>query len=214
MTKPLLLAFVPMFATAAQIPGLDQLTKMTARFAPTEMRADTSSLSAGDKRALAKLIEAARVVDDIFMTQLWSGNHALRQLLKLDASPLGKARLHYFLLNKGPWSDLEGHTAFLPGVPDRKPPGANFYPEDMTREEFEKWVQTLSKEDRDSATGFFTVIRRDAKRQLTIVPSNGKSRAVRGRAAGALGTAALLTDNATLKNFLAKRAKAFLTNDY
>jgi Peptidase family M49 len=214
MIKPLLLAVVPMLATAAQIPDLEQLTKMTARFAPTEMRADTSSLSAGDKRALAKLIEAARVVDEIFMTQLWSGNHALHQLLKLDASPLGKARLHYFWLNKGPWSDLEGHTAFLSGVPDRKPPGANFYPEDMTREEFEKWVQTLSNADRESATGFFTVIRRDAKHKLVVAPYNVEYHSDLERAARALEAAAALTDNRSLKDFLTKRAKAFLSNDY
>ena len=52
--------------------------------------------------------------------------------LQKDTTPLGKARLHYFWINKGPWSDLDDHTAFLPGVPERKPLGANFYPEDMT----------------------------------------------------------------------------------
>ena len=69
------------------------------------------------------------------MKQYWSGDHALYEKLKQDTTPLGKARLHYFLLNKGPWSDLDGHTAFLPGVPERKPLGANFYPEDITRDE-------------------------------------------------------------------------------
>ena len=63
--------------------------------------------------------------------------------LKKDTTPLGKARLDYFWLNKGPWSDLDDHAAFLPGAPPRKLPGANFYPEDMRREEFEAWAKTL-----------------------------------------------------------------------
>ena len=71
------------------------------------------------------------------MDQLWSGDRALYEKLQKDTTPLGKARLQYFWLNKGPWSDLDGHTAFLPDVPERKPLGANFYPEDMTKEEFE-----------------------------------------------------------------------------
>ncbi|MGA2600227.1 MAG: hypothetical protein ABSH09_24940 [Bryobacteraceae bacterium] len=209
-----LLLLLPMLATAATIPDLDQLKKMTARFAPAELHADTAALSPGDKQALARLVEAASIIDDIFMRQLWSGNAALYEKLKQDTTPLGKARLHYFWIEKGPWSDLDGHTAFLPGVPERKPAGANFYPEDMTREEFEKWVKTLSKEDRERATGFFTVIRRDAKRNLTIVPYSVEYREDLERAARALEAAASMSDNATLKDFLIKRAAAFHSNDY
>ena len=118
---------------------------MIARYAPVELHADASKLSAGDQKALAKLLDAARVIDDIFLQQVWSGNVALRAKLAKDTSPLGKARLHYFDLNKGPWSELDEQTAFLPGVPEKKLPGANFYPEDMTKQEFEAWVSGLSK---------------------------------------------------------------------
>ncbi len=219
MTKPLrvlpiCLALIPMLATADPIPDLAELKQMTARFAPTELRVDTSALSPGDRKALAKLIGAARIIDAIFMDQLWSGDAALYNKLKRDATPLGKARLHYFWINKGPWSDLDGHAAFLPGVPERKPPGANFYPEDMTREEFESWLPTLSQEDRGRAIGFFTVIRRDANRRLSIVPYNVEYRADLARAARDLEDAAALTGNPTLKDFLVKRAAAFLSNDY
>ena len=82
----------------------------------------------GDRKALPKLVEAARVLNLLFMDQLWSGNRALYAKLQKDTTPLGKARLHYFWLNKGPWSDLDDHAAFVPGVPARKPLGANFYP--------------------------------------------------------------------------------------
>ena len=58
------------------VPDLAQLQKMTARFAPTEMNVDLSKLSDGDRKALVKLVEAARIIDDIFMTQYWSGDHS------------------------------------------------------------------------------------------------------------------------------------------
>src|SRR6516162_1825226 len=140
-------------------PALDELTRMSARFAPTPIRVDSSRLSSGDRDALVKLIEASRIYNDIFLRQLWSGNIALYEKLQKDASPLGKARLHYFWLNKGPWSDIDEYQAFIPGVPPRKPLGANFYPENMSKEDFEGWIATLSPEDKAQAIGFFTVIR-------------------------------------------------------
>ncbi len=76
---------------------------MTARFAPTTLRVDTSKLSSGDQQALIKLIEAGRIMDDIFMVQYWSGDLALYSRLQKDKTPLGKARLQYFWINKGPW---------------------------------------------------------------------------------------------------------------
>ncbi|MBZ5609877.1 MAG: hypothetical protein LAP38_16575 [Acidobacteriia bacterium] len=209
-----LFLLIPMLAASASTPDLAQLEKMTARFAPTELRADVSKLSAGDRQALVKLIEASRVLDDIFLNQLWSGNQALYAKLRRDTTPLGKARLHYFWINKGPWSDLEGHAAFLPDVPARKLPGANFYPEDMTRQEFETWAKTLSEAERQQAEGFFTVIRRDSSRKLKSVPYSLEYEADLGRAARLLEQAAGLTGNATLKKFLTSRAAAFRSNDY
>ena len=129
----------------AAIPDLAELNRMIARFAPVELHADASKLSAGDQKALAKLLDAARVIDNIFLNQVWSGNAALRARLARDTSALGKARLHYFDLNKGPWTDLDDHAAFIPGVPVKQLPGANFYPADMTRQQFEAWEKTLPK---------------------------------------------------------------------
>ena len=134
-----------LLAAAAVMPDLNQLKQMSARFAPVTPKYDTAALSAGDRKALPKLVEAARVLNHLFMDQLWSGNRDLYAKLQKDTTPLGKERLHYFWLNKGPWSDLDDHAAFVPGVPERKPLGANFYPPDMTREEFEAWVKTLPR---------------------------------------------------------------------
>src|SRR5579863_9623960 len=154
-----------MLTATAAIPDLAQLQKLIARFRPTELRVDLSKLSPGDRQALSKLIEAARVLNDIFLTQMWSGNHALDAKLHRDTTPLGKARLDYFWLNKSPWSEIDDHEAFLPDVPPKKLPGANFYPEDMTRQEFEAWVKSLSKTEREQAESFFTVIHRDTNRK-------------------------------------------------
>lgn len=200
-----------LFAAPATLP---ELQKMTARFAPVTLKIDTSKLSPGDKAALAKLIAAGRVVNHVFLQQLWSGNLAMLKTLQQDTSPLGKARLDYFWLNKGPWSDLDEHQAFLPNVPARKLPGANFYPEHMTKEQFESWAKTLSPEARAQAEGFFTVIRQGADGKLRAVPYSEEYKADLATCAQYLRDAAKSTDNATLKHFLETRAAAFQSNDY
>src|SRR5579863_9874662 len=161
---------LPMTLALAAIPDLAELNRMIARFAPAPVTADSSKLAPGDKQALSKLLEAAGVIDEIFRVQLWNGNPALKERLEKDSTPLGKARLHYFRINNGPWSDLDDHQAFLPGVPPRKLPGANFYPEDMTKDEFETWAAKLPKAQQDQARGFFTIIRRGKGKGLEIVP--------------------------------------------
>ena len=195
------------------IPSQVQLEKMAARFAPTPIRVSTSKLSSGDQQALVKLIEAARLLDDVFLRQFWSRNVELYSKLQRDKTPLGKARLNYFWINKGPWTQIDGYEAFLPGVPPRKPLGANFYPEDMTKEEFERWVTTLSEKDQTVAKGFFSVIRRNGK-DLTVIPYGEEYKDDLTKAAGLLKEAAALTDNDSLKKFLSSRADAFLSNDY
>ena len=99
--------------TTAQLPDLAALKAMQARFAPTPLKVDVSGLSAGDLQALTKLIEASRIVNHIFMEQFWSGDLALYEKLQRDDTPLGRARLHYFWLNKGPWSEIDEHKAFI-----------------------------------------------------------------------------------------------------
>jgi hypothetical protein len=195
------------------LPDAQELNRMAARFAPAPLNVDISGLSAGDKKALAKLIEAGKIVNEIFMEQFWSGDLALYKKLQADKTPLGQARLHYFWINKGPWSEIDEHAAFLPGVPAKKPAGANFYPEDMTKEEFESWVKTLSPAEKEQAEGFFTVVRRGPDKKLRLVPYS-KNYPQLAKAARLLNEAATLTDNASLKKFLTTRAAAFSSNDY
>jgi hypothetical protein len=212
-TLSALLPILLMTPILANTPDLAGLERMIARYATVELRVDTSKLSAPDREALTKLIAAARLVDDLFLTQYWSGNHTLHSKLKKDVTPLGKARLHYFWINKSPWSALDELKAFLPDVPARKPLGASFYPEDMTKQQFETWAKTLTKEQKQEAEGFFSVIRRE-NGKLHAVPFSKAYAADLQKLSKLLHEAAALTPNASLKNFLNLRADAFLSNDY
>jgi hypothetical protein len=227
-----LLMMLPSLAIVAQesrpnLPDQAQLEKMSARFAPTPMRVDTSALSTGDRKALVKLIQAARIVDQIFLEQIWDKNLELYGRLQKLKDPLGQARYHYFWINKGPWSELDDYQAFLPVTPVRKPKGANFYPENMSKEEFERWVATLSPEDQEEAKGFFTVIRWKKSKQpanmmapthlhdqMEAIPYSDAYKKPLSDAADLLKEAATLTDNLSLRKFLNLRADALLSNNY
>jgi hypothetical protein len=196
---------------AAQAPG--ELVRKAARFAPTELVADLSGLPDNERQALAAMVRAARVMDGLFLDQVWGGNKALLVDLVRDTSDEGRARLHYFLINKGPWSRLDGNEPFLPGVPP-KPAEANFYPAGSTRDEVEAWVQSLPADERARATGFFTTIRRAPNGRFVIVPYSTEYQGALVVAAGHLHEAARLTAQPTLRAYLESRAAAFLSNDY
>ena len=216
---PLVLALAGNAATAAPA-SVDELNKMARRFAPVELKADTSKLSAGDRKAIVKLIEAAKIIDVLQLRQRWEGNEALWSALQKDATPLGKARLDYFWLNKGPWSILDGNVSFLPAemagikVPQKKPEGANFYPSGASKAAIEAWINSLSAADKEQAQWFFTTIRADAGGQFKIVKYSEEYQPELERLAALLREAAAATDNASLKKFLTLRADAFLSNDY
>ncbi len=110
-------------------------------------------------RFLDKIIQAAKLMDPLFLRQVWSGNEALRQKFEADKSVLGRQRLHYFIISKGPWSRIDSNEPFIEGVPP-KSPHATFYPDDMTREEFNNWVAGLPSNEKQKATGFLVIRRR------------------------------------------------------
>jgi len=194
-------------------PDLATLTRMSARFAPVDIGADVSKLPANERRALVYLIEAARQVDAIFLRQVWAGNDALLMDLSGDSSPLGRARLAYFLLNKGPWSRLDHNAPFIPGVP-AKPEGANFYPAGASKADIEAWLKGLSEADRTAANGFFTTIRRTPEGRFTAVPYSVEYQGELAIMADRLREAAKATQEPTLRKFLSTRADALISNDY
>ena len=197
-----------------------QLQTMAKRFAPVDLTADTARLSAGDRVAIARLIEAAQIVDTLQLRQRWSGNEALWAALQKDTTPLGKARRDYFWLNKGPWSIIDGNQSFMPAeyagitIPAEKPPGANFYPEGASKQALESWMNGLPAKDKEQAQWFFTVIRKDKAGKFGIVNYSDEYRAELQKLSKLLKDAANATDNASLKKFLNLRADAFLSNDY
>ncbi|MDB5905894.1 MAG: mismatch repair protein MutT [Massilia sp.] len=207
-------AAAPVAATAAQLDA------MAGRFAPVNLTADTSKLSAGDKASITKLIEAAKIVDTLQLRQRWSDNEALWAALNKDQSALGKARQRYFWLNKGPWSIIDGNQSFMPAeyagirIPTRKPDGANFYPAGASKEALEAWINALAPKDKEQTQWFFTTIRSGSDGKFKVVKYSDEYRADLEKLSRLLKDAAAATDNASLKKFLNLRADAFLSNDY
>ena len=207
-------------ATPSSPATAQQLTTMSARYAPVVLTADVTHLSFGDRQAIAKLVEAAKLVDVLQLRQRWSGNEALWAALKKDKSALGQARLNYFWINKGPWSVLDAHASFMPAsyagiaIPAHKPEAGNFYPQGATKASLETWMNGLSPEDKQQAQWFFTTIRAGKDGKYQTVKYSDEYKVELKQLAKLLDEAAAATDNASLKKFLTLRAKAFLDNDY
>ena len=188
-------------------------TIMSPLFLRVQIGTSLDTLPDNERRALAAIIAAAKVIDAIFLEQVWAGNSAALLALAGDTTARGQARLDFFLINKGPWSRLQNNQRFLPGIP-LKPKGANYYPPDATREEIEQWINGLLGNRRAAATSYFTAIRRGADRQLMTVPYSLEYQGPLTIAAAHLREAAQLTSDPTLRRYLELRAEAFATNDY
>jgi Peptidase family M49 len=200
-------------ACADVTPDASELAEMSARLAPVDVTVDLTTLPENERAALTKLIEASRYVDALFVRQRSAINEALLLELLADVSPLGRARLDYFLLNKGPWSELDEDKPFLPGVAP-KPQAANFYPTDTTRAEVETWMKSLPAAEQQAATGFFTTVRRVPSGQFQLVPYSLEYQGELMEMSRLLREAAALTKQPSLKTFLERRAEAFISNDY
>jgi len=217
-TSALLLTLALSPACTAQAPSEPLVTPspldtQIARFAPVDIGVDLSGLPANERDALNAMVEAARLIDGLFLQQAWSENTSMLARLAADRTPEGQKLLHYFLVNKGPWSRLDEDAPFVPGV-GAKPAQGNFYPADATKEEVETWMNTLRGADRQLAVGFFSTIRRNASGSLMAVPYSVEYQNTPTAAAALLRKAASLTTQPTLKRFLELRADAFKSNDY
>ena len=209
------IGFLPLSASAQKVRASDakELPAQIRRFSPTVLTANTTRLPVNDRKALQKIIAAAKLLDPLFLRQVWSGNDELHKKLVADHTPLGRMLLHYFLINDGPWSRLDENQQFIDDIP-AKPAYANYYPADMTKDEFNTWMNSLSAAEKEKATGYFYTIRHDMSGGLRSVPYSEEYREFLEPAAKLLREAAALTTNATLRDFLNKRAAAFASNDY
>jgi len=183
------------------------------RLPRTPIDYDRSLLNERDTAVLKELIEASRPVGDVFLRQVSPANPDLRRRLTA-ASARGEAgagdALALYRIMAGPWDRLDQNAPFIGTAP--KPPGAGFYPSDMTKEEFQAWI-AAHPGDKAAFQGLFTVIRRDGK-SLVAVPYSRAFRSFLDPVATRLRSAAAKTGNASLKTYLEKRADALLSDDY
>lgn len=199
-------------ATPASPPPPDDgpLRAKLAQFVPAVLTADISSLPDAEKQAMDRIIAAARLMDPIFARQAWAGNVAARDKLAQDASDHGKLVLAYFDLMRGPW-DRQDH--FRPFATDQpRPPGAGFYPEDLTADAFKAYV-AAHPEQKEALEGLNTVVVRRGDR-LEAVPYGQAYAEWLRPAAALLVEAAGLTQNKSLRTFLTSRAAAFGSDEY
>jgi hypothetical protein len=170
-------------------------------YAPVTLTADLSGLTVKERQMLGHFIDAAVVMDDLYWLQAYPGDR--KAFLAGLKDPAMK---RFAEMNYGPWDRLEGNAPFVPGAGAR-PPGVGFYPLDMTKEEFER-------ADLPRKTNEYTVLRRDARGALTVVPYSTEWRAQLERASGLLAQAARKAENAGLAKYLDLRAKALTSDEY
>ncbi|MBW3564011.1 MAG: peptidase [Acidobacteria bacterium] len=174
---------------------------------------DRDLLDERETRVLQKLIEASKLIDEIFLIQVSDENLELRSELYEKAKTSAKWRdvYDYFRIMYGPWDRLAGGEPFIAGV-GPKPDGAGFYPPDITTEELEEWVRNVPA-NQANVQGLFTMIeRRDGR--LVAVPYSQKFANYLVPAAEKMREAAAITANASLREYLERRADALLTDDY
>jgi hypothetical protein len=193
-----------------------EIKERMARLPETVIDYDRNLLNAKEQQVVAKLIEASSYIDNIFLRQVSEENPAVqKELAELTEKDPGYASgLRYFHMMAGRWDRLSDNDPFLSpfGGAGKKPLGAGFYPADMTRQEFEKWIAEHPL-DHESFQSLYTVIRRKDP-ALVAIPYSEAYRNSLAPAAEKLREAAAITASASLKKFLLARADAFLSNNY
>lgn len=174
--------------------------KLLDKYVSVRLTADLSSLSENQKKMIPILIEVGQIMDGLFWKEAYGDKESFLATIENE-----KAR-RFAEINYGPWDRLDGNRSFLAGF-ENKPAGANYYPLDMTKEEFEA-------AELDGKTSLYTLIRRNEAGALTVLPYHEAFKEELDRASELLNQASELADNAELKNYLTLRAKALLTDEY
>jgi len=189
---------------------ITMLKEKITEFVPTELKYDSGMLDEREKMVVEKLYQASKIMDEIFLEQVYSKNDEIKARLMSENTEEAKLQLELFKIMFGPFDRLEHDAPFI-GT-EKKPLGANFYPEDMTKEEFENFIKA-NPNDEKSFTSEFTVIRREDGK-LVAIPYSEFWKDKLTKAANLLKEAADFADNQSLKTYLNSRADAFLSNDY
>jgi hypothetical protein len=185
---------------AATVTTPDSAMMKLNDFASFKLTTDLSALSENEKKMIPFLLDAAKIMDDIFWIEAYGEKRVL-----LD-SRTSETEKKLVLINYGPWERLNNNTPFISGV-GPKPAGANFYPEDMTDEEFSLLADPKK-------TGLYSLIRRDNEGKLTVVPYHTAFESQVKKVSALLMEASRYADDPGLKRYLELRSKAFLDDDY
>ena len=173
-----------------------------ARYTTVKLEPDLSGLTANERKMIPLLVDAAKAMDEVYWIQTYGDRAALMRSIADDATR------RFADINYGPWDRLDNNHVFVPGAAGR-PAGANFYPADMTKAEFDAAVARNA-----ALKSLYTMVRRDASGGLTAIPFSRFFAAQHERAAARIEEAAKLADDAGLRNYLTLRARALRTDDY
>lgn len=181
-------------------PSIPDLKQRLNAYQTVPLKTDLSGLSASQKEMLLLLFEVANIMDELFWQQAWGDKNILLNNIKDNDLK------RYVKINYGPWDRLNNNEPFIKGI-GPKPAGARFYPEDMTKEEF----QQLSNHNKGN---LYTVIERNDQGKLVVIPYSQKWKKELTKASELLLEASELAESEGFKRYLKERAKALLTNDY
>jgi hypothetical protein len=189
---------------------VQHVAEQVIKFAPVTIEYDSTLLDGNETKALLKIVEAAKYMDEIFLRQVYSKNAAIREELMASTDAEDKPYKDLFTIMFGPFDRLEEDKPFI--NKDEKPAGANFYPADMTKEDFNEWLEAHPK-DREAFEHTFTRIEEKNGKLIAVPYSEAYAQWLKP-AAKLLKEAAKLTKNESLKKYLESRADAFKSNDY
>ena len=180
---------------------ISKAQKKVNQYVKVDLTTDVSKLSQGDKKVIPILLKVAQIMDDIYWKDAFTENKN-EFLNKLT----DENEKQYALINYGPWDRLDDNKPFIKGYGE-KPKGANYYPVDMTDEEFNAFEDT-------NKTSWYTLIRRDENGKLKTVWYHQAYKEQIEEAAKLLKQAAELTDDDGFKKYLNLRSEALLTDNY
>ncbi|SDK70566.1 dipeptidyl-peptidase 3 family protein [Microbulbifer yueqingensis] len=169
-------------------------------YVPVELTADLSDLSDDQRQMIGLLIDASKIMDRLFWLQSFG---PADELLPNIEDP---EKRKFADINYGPWDRLNNNEPFIEGY-GPKPPGAEFYPEDMSKEEFEQWEQPGKK-------GLYSLVRRDDEGNLKLVPYHEAYKADLEKAAEILRQASELAEDEQFANYLSMRADALVSDEF
>ena len=194
-------------SASASTPQGSEVQRRLSTYTTVKLSADTSALTPKERQMLPLLIDAAKAMDAIFWEQTWGP----RDSLIATVNDEGVRR--FIDINYGPYDRLDNNAPFIPETGPRLP-GANLYPKNITKEEFDSAVAKGPKSRADSLKSLYTLVRRAPDSSLIAVPYRVAFKAQNEIAAGKLREAAKLAEDPGLRRYLELRATALLTDEY